>query len=168
MRRRTYGQTRPTPPRWARLLGVALVLSAAATTGCGDSHTAPQDVPVDISGTYSLADVGGNKLPTSVYQGPFVVNGQRMDVRIDIYGSTMQLDATRYVLRMAFQVAAQGQTVPLLVSDSGTYSNAAGVVSFTSTDQKVGRLSGSIQNGDLKVSIDLVGDGYPPTYLFRK
>jgi hypothetical protein len=169
MRRRTYDHTPRARPRWPRLLAAALVLSSVAATGCGsDSGTAPEDVPLDISGTYSLADVGGNKLPTSVYQGPFVVNGQRMDVRIDIYGSTMQLDATRYVLRMAFQVAAQGQTVPLLVSDSGTYSNVAGVVSFTSTDQKVGHLSGSIQNGDLKVSIDLVGDGYPPTYLFRK
>ena len=67
-----------------------------------------------------------------------------------------------------FQVAAQGQTVPLSVVDSGTYSKTADVVSFTSADQKVGRLAGSIQNGDLKVSIDLVGDGYPPTYLFRK
>jgi hypothetical protein len=69
---------------------------------------------------------------------------------------------------MQFQVAAQGQTVPLTVTDAGSYSKTADVVSFTSDEQKFGRLTGNIHNGDLKVSIDLVGDGYPPTYLFRK
>jgi hypothetical protein len=153
----------------ARLLGVALMLSAAGAIACGsDRSTGPADVPADISGTYALADVGGNKLPTSVYQGPFTVNGQKLDVRIDVVGSTLQLDATRYWLRVQFQAVTQGQTVPVTVADSGTYSKTADVVTFSSPEQKFGRLAGSIQNGDLKVSIDLVGDGYPPTYLFRK
>src|SRR5689334_8168657 len=169
MPRRTYDDTLPT--RWgrARLLGVALVLSAAGAIACGsDRSTAPTNVPTDISGTYALADVGGNKLPTSVYQGPYTVNNQKMDVRIDVVGSTLQLDATRYSLRLQFQVSAQGQTVPLIVSDTGTYTKTADVLSFASPEQRLGRLTGNIQNGELKVSIDLVGDGYPPTYVFRK
>jgi hypothetical protein len=170
MRRRTYDHTRSGRPRWARLLVAALVLTSAGATGCGivEPSGPHNDVPTDISGTYALADVGGNKLPTSVYQGPYTVNNQKMDVRIDVVGSTLQLDATRYSLRMQFQVSAQGQTVPLIVSDTGTYTKTADVVSFTSPEQKLGRLTGNIQNGELKVSIDLVGDGYPPTYLFRK
>jgi len=168
MRRRTYDHTLRARPRWPRLLAAALILFSAGATGCSDSSAAPEDASTDISGTYILADVGGNKLPTSIYQGPFPVNGQRLDVRIDVVGSTLQLDATRYTLRMQFQVAAQGQTVPLSVIDSGTYNKTDEVLSFVSADQKVGRLAGSIQNGDVKVSIDLVGDGYPPTYLFRK
>ena len=167
MRPRLHDQTLRARPRLARLLAALFVLSSVGATGCGgDSSTAPKSA--DISGTYALADVGGNKLPTSIYQGPFVVNGQKMDVRIDVYGSTMELDATHYVLSMAFQVAAQGQTVPLVVTDSGTYTKTADVVSFTSPQNKLGHLTGSIQNGDLKVSIDIVGDGFPPTYLFRK
>ena len=170
MRRHTYELMSAARPRRARLLGIALIVISGGTTGCNivDPHGTPRDVPTNISGTYALADVGGNKLPASVYQGPFTVNGQKMDVRIDVVGSTMQLDAKRYWLRMQFVVAAQGQTVPLIVADSGTYSTTAGVVSFTSPEQKLGRLAGNIQNGDLKVSIDLAGDGYPPTYLFRK
>jgi hypothetical protein len=170
MRRGTYEHIPPARRRLARSLGIALVVISAGTTGCNivDPHATPRNVPENISGTYALADVGGNKVPASVYQGPFTVNGQKMDVRIDVVGSTMELDATRYWLRMQFLVAAQGQTVPLIVADSGTYSTTAGVVSFTSPEQKLGRLAGNIQNGDLKVSIDLAGDGYPPTYLFRK
>ena len=168
MRCRTYNHAPPTLPRWGRLLGAMLVLSSAgATTGCRNVDE-PNDAPADIAGTYVLADVGGNKLPTSIYQGPFMVNGQKIDARIDVVGSTLQLDATRYTLRVQFQVAAQGQTVPLIVSDSGTYTKTADAVSFASPEQKFGRLTGTIEDGDLKVSIDLVGDGYPPTYLFRK
>jgi anti-sigma28 factor (negative regulator of flagellin synthesis) len=170
MRRRTYDQTPPARPRWVRLLAAALVLISAGATGCriGDASGPSKDAPTDISGIYALADVGGNKLPTSIYQGPYTVNGQKMDVRIDVVGSTFQFDATRYSLRMYFQVAAQGQTVPLTVTDSGSYSKTADVISFTSDQQKVGRLTGNIHNGELKMSIDLVGDGYPPIYLFRK
>lgn len=168
MRCCTYDRTPPARLRWKRLFGAALVLTFATASGCRSADATGPREDADISGTYALADVGGNKLPTSIYQGPYVVNGQKMDVRIDVYGSTMQLDAARYVLRMAFQVAAQGQTVPLVVSDSGTYTTSADVISFTSPEQKLGRLTGSIQNGDLKISIDIVGDGYPPTYLFRK
>jgi anti-sigma28 factor (negative regulator of flagellin synthesis) len=170
MRHSASDKTPPARPRWARLFVAALVLTSAGTTGCGivDPSGQPKDVPTDISGIYVLSDVGGNKLPTSIYQGPFTVNGQKMDVRIDVVGSTIQLDATRYSLRMQLQVAAQGQTVPLSITDAGSYSKTADVVSFASDEQKVGRLTGNIRNGDLKVSIDLVGDGYPPTYLFHK
>jgi hypothetical protein len=167
MRLRTYVQTPPARLRWALLLVVALALTLVEATGCR-TPDGPKDVAADIAGTYALADVGGNRLPTSIYQGPYTVNGQKMDVRIDVVGSTLQLDATRYVLRMQFQVAAQGQTVPLTVTDAGSYTKTADAVSFTSDEQKLGRLAGSTQNGELKVSIDLVGDGYPPTYLFRK
>ena len=167
MRRRTHDQNLPTRLRWAQLLGVVVALTTAGTSAC-KSVDGPKDAAADISGTYALADVGGNKLPTLVYQGPYTINGQRMDVRIDVVGSTLQLDATRYWLRMQFQAAAQGQTGPVSVADSGTYTKAADVISFTSPEQKLGRITGNIQNGDLKVSIDLVGDGYPPTYLFRK
>jgi len=168
MRHLTNDQTLRAWPRLARLLPAALLLTAAGASGCGDSSAAPNNTSTDISGTYVLADVGGNKLPTSIYQGPFPVNSQKIDARIDVVGSTLLLDATRYTLRIQFQVAAQGQTVPLSVIDSGTYNKTAEVLSFASADQRVGRLAGSIQSGDLKVSIDLVGDGYPPTYLFRK
>jgi len=167
MRRSACDKTLPL--RWIRLLLTALTMMSAGTLGCGSGDASgPNDVATDISGTYALSDVGGNTLPTSIYQGPFTVNGQKMDVRIDVVGSTMQLDETRYVLAMAFLVSAQGQQVPLFVADSGSYSKNADVIAFTSPQLKLGRLAGSIQNGDLQVSIDLVGDGYPPTYLFRK
>ena len=156
-------------PRWARLLATTLVLTSAGLTGCriGDASGPSKDVP-DISGTYALADVGGNALPTSIYQGPWTVNGQKMDVRINVVGSTIQFDATRYSLRMQFQVAAQGQALPLSIADSGSYSKTADVISFTSDNQKVGLFTGNLRNGALSVSIDFVGDGYPPTYVFRK
>ena len=170
MRRPTFAQPLRARQRWPRLLAAVLALTSAGAAGCrsSDASGPHTDVPADISGIYALADVGGNKLPTSVYQGPFTVNGQKLDVRIDVVGSVLQLDATRYWLRVQFQAVTQGQTVPVTVADSGTYSKTADVVTFTSPEQKFGRLAGSIQNGDLKVSIDLVGDGYPPTYLFRK
>ena len=156
-------------PRWARLLATTLVLTSAGLIGCriGDASGPSKDVP-DISGTYALADVGGNTLPTSIYQGPWTVNGQKMDVRINVVGSTIQFDATRYSLRMQFQVAAQGQALPLSIADSGSYSKTADVISFTSDNQKVGLFTGNLRNGALSVSIDFVGDGYPPTYVFRK
>jgi hypothetical protein len=144
-----------------------LILFSAATSGCRNVD-GPNDAPQDISGTYALADVGGNTLPTSIYQGPWTVNGQKMDVRISVVASTLQFDATRYSLRMQFQVAAQGQTLPLSIADSGSYSKALTVVSFTSDNPKVGVFTGNLRDGALTVSIDFVGDGYPPTYLFRK
>ena len=169
MRRSSSETTVPPRPRWFRLLATTFVLTSAGAIGChGADSTGPSNGSTDISGTYALTDVGGNKLPTSIYQGPFTVNGVKMDVRIDVVGSTIKLDATRYSLRIQFQVAAQGQTLPLTVADSGAYSKSADAVSFESDDQKVGRLSGSMHNGELKMSIDLVGDGYPPTYLFHK
>lgn len=169
MRRRLDDHSPSVRPPWARLIGAMLLLTSVGAIACGSGDaTGPEDIPTDISGTYVLADVGGNKVPTSVYQGPFTVNGQKIDARIDVVGSTLELNATRYVLSVAFLVSAQNQQVPLLVADTGSYSKQADVIAFTSPQQKFGRLTGSIQNGNLKVAIDLVGDGYPPTYLFRK
>jgi len=170
MRSSASHETLRARPRWARLLAATLVLTSAGLTGCrtGDATGPSKDVPTDIAGTYALADVGGNTLPTSIYQGPWTVNGQKMDVRINVVGSTIQFDAKRYSLRMQFQVAAQGQALPLSIADSGSYSKTADVISFTSDNQKVGVFTGNLRNGALSVSIDFVGDGYPPTYVFRK
>jgi len=170
MRGSAFGKTLRARTRCARLLAATLVLTFAGPTGCriGDASGPSKDAPTDIAGTYTLADVGGNQLPTSIYQGPWTVNGQKMDVGIKVVGSTIQFDGMRYSLRMQFQVAAQGQALPLSIADSGSYSKTADVISFTSDNQKVGLFTGNLRNGALSVSIDFVGDGYPPTYVFRK
>src|SRR5262249_19601781 len=120
-----------------------------------------------VIGTYALADVGGNRLPTTVYEGPMTINGQRLDVKLAVQIGTLQLTENRYQMQLSVTATVLGQNVPLPFSDSGTYTKNGSQLMFTS-DAKGGAFQVAITNGALTFKIDMSGDGHPPTYQFRK
>ena len=150
------------------LLLAATLISVAIVLGGCDQISGPQDGPAELTGSYTLADVGGNTLPAMIYEGPFPINGQRVNVRLDIRSSTMQLEANaRYSIALTVDATAEGRTVPLSLTDHGEYSRNGNALEFRSQDGS-GTFNGSVRGTDVSVLIDLAGDRHPPTYLFRK
>ena len=154
-------------PKHLRLLTAAYALTAVV--GCSDDPSTPFEAPSQVTGMYALADVGGNALPASVYDGPWTINGQRINVNISVKSSTLLLGADdRYELLIQLEAVAQNQTAPLLISEQGTYSLSSERVDFRSDSPAVGGFVGGLRGNQITVPIDLAGDGHPPIYTFRK
>ena len=148
---------------------LATTISLIAVTGCSDEATDPLDVPGGITGNYVLADVGGNRVPATIYEGPWTLNGQRINVRITVRGSTLQLGSgARYTLLIQLEATTQGQTAPVPITDEGEYRRSGDRIDFLSDDAEIGSFSGTVRSTGITVPIDLVGDGHPPVFTFRK
>jgi hypothetical protein len=154
-------------PKHLRLLTAAYALTAVV--GCSDDSSTPFEAPSQITGMYALADVGGNALPASIYDGPWTINGQRINVRISVKSSTLLLDTDeRFELLLQLEAVAQEQTAPLLLSVQGTYRRVGERIDFRSDDASQGGFVAGLRGNELTIPIDLAGDGHPPIYTFRK
>ncbi|MGH7467431.1 MAG: hypothetical protein ACRENP_05540 [Longimicrobiales bacterium] len=168
MKLHTEHRSERSRPDALRLLARLLVIFQPLLASCSVDATDPFDAPAEIAGRYTLADVGGNRLPTTIYEGPWQLNGQRLNVQIAIRSSTLQLTGQRYSLLMQLEATAQGQTVPVPIADEGEYRRSGERIDFHSDDETVGSFVGHLRGTGITVSIDLIGDGHPPTFLFRK
>ena len=147
------------------LIKSAIVFAAIALTACKDIG-GPQES--SVAGSYALADVGGNRLPATVYEGPLTVNGQRLNVKMAVQNGTLQLTEDRYQMQVAITAAVLGQDVPLPITDTGSFTKNGSQFVFTSNDPKIGVFPVTITSNAVALKIDVSGDGHPPTYQFRK
>ena len=156
----------------ARLQSIRLVvraLSLAAMTSCSSDAAAPVDAPQNLAGRYALADVGGNRVPVNIYDGPWTIAGERVNVRIDVVGSELELDEDGfYSFVVALKLESGGKIAPLTISDEGEWELQNGKITFASDDPESGSFMGTLSGGTVSVQIDLVGDGHPPVYRYRK
>ena len=147
-------------------IAIVLALAALGVSACSDSPSEPEEV--DVTGTYALASVGGNRLPASIYEGPMPAGGQTIQVRVDVPGGSLRLDAERYELRVQMTLHAQGQTAPASLLDRGSYEQVGDRIEFTSDDADVGAFRGTLSSGTIGLVMNLIGEADPPLYQFRK
>jgi hypothetical protein len=147
-----------------RLAGTALATLALATAACGgddNGSTAPQPVPADVSGTYTLTGLrtlgtlqgGGNGLPVSFTDGG---------------GSTLTFSGGYITLKAdgsyELEVEAEYNGGGVVMDDQGVYDISGNTIDFTPTGNparmKDGIISGSsltakTQFGGIPFEIDL-------------
>jgi hypothetical protein len=152
--------------RRLRTMAAALALATIALTGCSDDPTGPESA--DPTGIWTLATVGGNRLPASVYEGPWRTGEQTLQVRIDVPGGTLRIESGRYEFRIQLTVTAQGRSAPGTIVDEGTYVLGGGRIRFRSDDADMGAFEGDMGRDGVRVLLDLVGDGHPPLFHFGK
>jgi hypothetical protein len=150
----------------AALLAAGLVLGMAAA-GCG-SKDATAPTTEDLPGSYNLAKVDGASLPATVWQGPY--NDSETNVKVLVVSSTLILDPSgRYAIRMQLKVVkTNGDTAPGSVSDTGQYERNGSALRFVSDNPGIADYPGDVGTDGVQVGIDLVGNGDPPAYLYRK
>ena len=149
----------------AALVAAGMVLGMT-TAGCGSKDaTGPQTQ--DLPGSYTLAKVDGASLPTTVYQGPY---GDDPNVKIIVVSSTMILDANgRYTIGLQLKVVkSNGDSAPFNVSDAGQYERNGSALTFVSDNPGIADYPGDVAADGVEVGIDLVDNGDPPAYLFRR
>ena len=149
------------------LFSATLATSLVAVSGCSEL-SGPSESSSSVSGTYTLADVGGNRLPATIYEGPYTINGQRVNLRLAVQTATLQLNGDRYVFSVGMIANIAGQTAPLPINDQGSYTKNGNQLAFKSDDPKVGSFAGNISQAGVGILIDFVGDQHPPVYQFRK
>ena len=150
-----------------RPLSAALTISLAGVAACSELG-GPSEPSTSVTGSYTLANVGGNTLPTMIYEGPYTINGQRVNLRLAMHNGTLQLNGNRYQFQLGIVATVGGQNAPLPFTDQGTYTKNGSQIAFRSDDASVGSFAGSLDQAGLSVLIDLVGDKHPPVYQFRK
>jgi len=143
----------------------AIVFAAIALTACQDIGGPKEET---VAGTYALADVGGNRLPTTVYEGPLTINGQRVNVTMAVQSGTLQLTENRYQVQVAIIASVLGQNAPVPIVDAGSYTKNGGQLVFKSDDPKINPFPVTITSTSVTLKIDVSGDGHPPSYQFRR
>lgn len=159
----------PRPARARRLTSITALAAAALISGAcgGDKSTGPRSV----AGVYTLQSVAGRGLPATIVDETVTdsVTGQQVRVVGVVTGGTVTLvQSGQYTAALGTTVSIAGQPAsPQPVADAGTYAVSGTTITFTSTAGQ-GVTTGSISNGTITVSQDLV-DGAPPMALvFRK
>ena len=154
-------------PGARRLRRLAATFAVATVAlACTDDPSGPE--VSDPTGTWALSTVGGNRLPASIYEGPWPAGGQTLQVRIDVPGGSLRIEQGRYEFRIQLAVNAQGRSAPGTIVDEGTYELAGGRIRFRSDDPEVGSFEGDLARDGIRVVLDLIGDGHPPLFQFSK
>jgi hypothetical protein len=163
----TYTRVASARRSWLRPYSAVLALTLAAASGCSEL-SGPSDKTPPVTGSYTLADVGGNRLPATIYEGPYTINGQRVTLKLAVQSATLQLTGNSYKFQVGMTATIGGQTAPLPILDEGTYTRNGSQLSFRSNDATVGSFAGTVSQDRLEVAIDFVGDQHPPIYQFRR
>ena len=163
----TYTRAALARKAWLRPFSAALGLSLLTLSACSEL-SGPSDSSSSVTGTYTLSDVGGNPVPAVIYEGPYTINGQRVNLRLAVQTATLQLTGNRYQFQVGMIANIGGQQAPLPINDQGSYTRNGSQLSFRSDDAKVGSFAGNISQAGLGILIDFVGDQHPPVYQFHK
>ena len=150
---------------------VAAAVALAVFAGCGDkSATGPKDEDrIEVTGTYELMDIGGNRPPVAIYEGPWNTGEQTYQARVSVVGGVVELtEDGEYliVLGLLAEVGDNAQPVPL--SDEGEFTVKGDRIILESTDPQVGTWEGKVKRDALSFELDLLDDGHPIIYRFEK
>jgi hypothetical protein len=134
-----------------RLVMAALVIG---TTAC-DSSTDPEDA---IVGTYTLASVNGDPVPSTLIQVP--------DYRLEIVSGTLTVRDNNTWTETASIRETEGTTVTTSTTTvQGTYSINGNTATFTDSDGD--SLTSTFSGGDTLTTTESA-EGFTITFVYRK
>ena len=145
----------------------SLALTLTTATACGtDAATAPQD---NLTGAFSLESVDGDAPPATVFNGKAKIDGQVVELRVEILSSEIDLDTDdAYFLAFMLRVTVNGKTATQSVSNEGTYKRSGTTIQFTSDDDDVSEFRGTWANRRLTLRLDIVGTGDEYDFAYSK
>ena len=154
--------------RASRLTVLALAAAVLGATGCSgaDKSTGPGDKPIE--GFYDLQRVDNAQLPVQLHHGPWldpedVTFYNLFDAKIS--GGIVILDAFKeFYIGIEVDFIGDGEPGHLTFEFEGTYTVEGNKVFYTTREGQQG--SGTIQNGLLYVSLDVLGTGRFKDYRF--
>ena len=147
---------------------VALAFAVVSTSACGKDDKGPTGSNNTTVGTYTLDRVDGGALPFTVFHDDVDVEGEIVNLKIEVTSGTMSLAANNtftgsMALRLSIPgVPTQNETAPV----SGTYTVSGNTITLTSEDEEV--VVGTIANGALNIDIDLLETGEEFSLSYKK
>ena len=152
-----------------RLLQSAIVFAAIALTACQDLIGPKEEKETPVAGAFMLADVGGNQLPATIYEGPWNINGQQLNIRLSIQAGGLALTGSAYELDIGMFLTMSGQTAPAPIIVRGTFTKTGSQIVLQSDNPKDRPVTATMKgSGTITIALDLIGDGHPQVYTFRK
>jgi hypothetical protein len=153
-----------------RMAAIAMAFAVVATSACGKDDKNPTGNNNTNIGTYSLDKVDGAGLPATLFDGMIDIDGTVVQLKIEVTGGSMTLAANNtFTGSMALRLTAPGapaqtETIPV----SGTYTISGNSITMTSSDPEDPQVTGTISNGALVVSIDLLETGEDFSLSYKK
>lgn len=154
-----------------RMATIAMAFAVVATSACGgDDKKSPTGNNNTTVGTYTLDKVDGGALPVTLFEGDVDVDGEVVNLKIELISGSMTLAANNtfngsMALRLTIPGApAQTETAPV----SGTYAVTGNSITLTSSDPEDPQVTGTIANGQLLVDIDLLETGEEFSLSYKK
>ena len=147
---------------------VALAFAVVSTSACGKDNKGPTGNNNSPVGTYTLDRVDGGTLPFTVFEGEIDVEGQLVNVKIEVTSGTMSLASNNtFTGNMGLRITvpgapAQTETAPV----NGTYTVSGNTITFTSDDEEV--VVGTLANGALNIDVDLLETGEEFSLTYKK
>ena len=147
---------------------VALAFAVVSTSACGKDDKNPTGSNNTTVGTYTLDRVDGGTLPFTIFHDDIDVDGETVNLKIEVTAGTMSLAANKtFTGSMALRVSipgvpAQTESAPV----SGTYTVSGNTITLTSDDEEV--VVGTIANGALNIDVDLLETGEEFSLSYKK
>jgi hypothetical protein len=151
------------------LSALSLVFVATSPVACGgsDKSTGPGDGAV--TGNYALLQVDGKALPATIFDDVVEDEGQQIQLKLQIASGNLVLEGNgRFSGTLRLRITANGQTQEESLPTSGSYERAGSTITFESDDAEDPVFQGTIAGGRLDVRLDLLEEGQPVAYTFRK
>ena len=149
---------------------VALAFAVVSTSACGKDDKNPIGNNNTTVGTYALDKVDGGALPITVFHDDVDVDGELINLKIEVTAGSMTLSANNtftgsMALRLTVPGApAQTETAPV----SGTYTVSGNTITLTSSDEEDPAVVGTISNGALNFDVDLLETGEEFSLAYKK
>jgi hypothetical protein len=143
------------------LSAVALTFTLMGSAACSDSKDGGTG-PGAVAGTYSLKTVKNANLPASIWEG--TIEGH--DVAFQVRSGSVTLDADgSYVTRLLLRTIVDDEFEDETLEAEGTYTRSGNKITFKDGDEDI---VGTLENGTLKVQLDLLEVGENVTFAYKK
>jgi hypothetical protein len=152
------------------LTALSLAFAATATTACGgsDKSTGPGDGGA-ITGNYALQQVDGSGLPATIFDDIVEDEGTQYRLVLQIASGNIALEQNgRFSGTLRLRITANGQTQEESLPTSGTYTRSGNTITFDSDDAEDPIFQGTVAGARLDIRLDLLEEGQPIAYTFRK
>ena len=142
------------------LTAVALTFTLMGSAACSDSKDGGTG-PNAIAGTYSLRTIEGANVPETILAGTYQGHDVAWEVRS---GSvTLKGDGT-YTTTIVLRTIVDDEHEDETMEAEGTFTRSGNTITFSGD----GDIEGTLENGTLKVDIDLLEVGQEKTFAYKK
>ena len=166
----------PTPARrrpWAALIAIACAwMAIAIALGCAPSDSSTSPEQDDPRGLYQLQAINYVTIPSKAYHGPYfdpvTTRFYNQQIVMVNRGSINLLNNGNWAITMDLTITRDGVVSTKAFYADGTYEIVGDELWLTTRNGTTGTATGTIGDGSLSLTLDLLGAKTTRTYDFGR